>query len=95
MEVDECQDLRERAITDPLGVIDDLFEQRGSNLSNDLHNQKPQDMEYGEKQLYEDMLQDPAFVAKIPYLTRNLVGKVPHNSLVRYRGYVIVRGLYV
>ena len=70
-------------ISNPLGFIDGLFvsamAQNGGKLDTD---------EYGEHRAYEELMRNPEFVEKIPYLSKASLGRIPHNSLVRYRGLV-------
>jgi hypothetical protein len=70
-------------ISNPLGEIEKLFSARlqASNGHVDVN-------DFGEHALYEKFLEDPEFIRQIPCLSARSLGRIPHNSLVRYRGMV-------
>ena len=70
------------AICSPLSVIDTLFEECSDRSGNS----------FGEKEHFERLLSESKFMHRIPYLRSTTIGKIPHNSLVRYRG--IVQDIY-
>jgi len=71
-------DKANEVINSPLILIDALFDQCMDRTGG----------RFGEKDYFESLLADPGFVRRIPYLTPASIGKIPHNSLVRYRGLV-------
>ena len=70
-------------MSNPLGFVESLFQARLEACEGKLDSD-----EYGEHEAYEALLQKEDFVAKIPYLNQASLGRIPHNSLVRYRGLV-------
>ena len=74
-------------ISNPLGEIEKLFLRRLKSSNGHVNVN-----EFGEHSVYEKLLEDPDFVKDIPYLNARSLGRIQHNSLVRYRG--IVQDVY-
>ena len=70
-------------ISNPLGEIEKLFLRRLKSSNGHVNVN-----EFGEHSVYEKLLEDPDFVKDIPYLNARSLGRIQHNSLVRYRGIV-------
>ena len=72
------------ALRDPLSTVDALFHRRHGGG----YNSTVSGTDFGERDLFDGIMHDAVLGARVPYLTKQSLGTIRPNSLIRYRGLV-------